>query len=61
MTDEDYTDDLILLRNTPALAESLLYSLKQSAGVIDLFLNANKTEFMSFNQRAISTLYVANF
>ena len=54
MTDVDYTDDLALLINTPAQAESILQSLKQ---VIDLYVNANKTKFICFKQEgAISTL-----
>ena len=36
MTDVDYTDYLGHLTNTPAYAESILYSLKQVAGDIDL-------------------------
>ena len=32
MTDANYTDDLVLLTNTPAQAEFLLHSLKQAAG-----------------------------
>ena len=31
MTDTDYTDDLVLLANTPAQAKSLLHSLEQAA------------------------------
>ena len=47
MTDADYTDDLVLLANTPAQTESRLYNLEQAAGSIGLYLNANKKkEFM---------------
>ena len=42
MTDTDYTDDLALLANT-----SLLQSLEQVEGGIDLNMNANKTEYIS--------------
>ena len=43
--------------NTPAQAESLLYSQQQAAGDIGLYMNTNKTEFMRFKQeRAMSTL-----
>ena len=34
MTDADYADDLVLLANTPAQAESLLNSQEQTAGGI---------------------------
>ena len=48
----DYTDDIALLANTPTQAESLLHSLEQVAGGINLHVNTDKTEFMCFNQRA---------
>ena len=48
----------VLLANTPAQAEFLLYSLERAeAGSIGIHVNAVKTEFMCFNQRGdISTL-----
>ena len=52
MTVENYTDDLALLTNTPALAESLLHSLEQAAGSISIYMNANKTEFMFSTRRS---------
>ena len=53
----DYTDDIVLLANTPAQAKSLLHSLEQAAGSMELHVNADKTEYMSFNQSGnISTL-----
>ena len=53
----DYADDIVLLTNTPTLAKSLQHSLEQAAGSIGLHINADKTEFMCFNQRGdISTL-----
>ena len=56
MTDADYTDDQMLLANTPAQAESLLYSLEQASGGIGLYVNAYKTEFMGFKKEGtIST------
>ena len=42
--DADFADDLALLMNTPAQAESLLQSLQQAVGEISLYSNANKTE-----------------
>ena len=53
----DYTDDLALLANTPARAETLLYSLERAAAGIGLLVNVDKTEYMCFNQKGdISTL-----
>ena len=37
-------DDPILVKNTPVQAKSLLHSLKQSAGGIGFYVNANKTK-----------------
>ena len=57
ITDADYTDNIALLANTLAQAESLLHSLEWAAGGIGLHVNADKTEYMRFNQRSdISTL-----
>ena len=51
ITDADYADDLALLANTPTQAESLLHSLERAAARIGLHVNADKTEYMCFNQR----------
>ena len=57
ITDADYTDDIVLLANTPNQAETLLHSLERTAAGIGLHVNAQKTEFMCFNQKGdISTL-----
>ena len=57
ITDADYTDDLMLLGNTPAQAETLLYSRERAAAGIGLHVNAHKMEYMCFNQTGdISTL-----
>ena len=57
ITDEDYADDIALLANTPAQAETLPHSLEQAAGGIGFHVNTDKTEYMCFNQRGdISTL-----
>ena len=48
MTDTDYKYDLALLANTPAQAESLLHSLEEAAGAIDLNMNANKNRIHVF-------------
>ena len=52
-----YADDIALLANTFAQAESQLHSLKRAAGGIGLHANSDETEFMGFNQSDnISTL-----
>ena len=57
ITDADYADDIALLANAPAQAETLLHSLEQAAAGIGLHVNAHKTEYMCFNQTGnISTL-----
>ena len=50
ITDADYADDLALLANTPNQAETLLHSLERAAAGIGLHVNANKTEYMCYNQ-----------
>ena len=46
----------VFLSNTPAQAETLLHNLRAAAG-IGLHVNADKTEYMCFNERGdISTL-----
>ena len=40
-----------LLANISAQAESLLHSLERATSGIGLHINADKTEYMSFNQR----------
>ena len=58
ITDGDYADDIALLANTPTLAETLLHSLERAAAGIDLHVNADKMEYMCFNQRVdISILF----
>ena len=54
--DADYADDIALLANIPTQSESLLHSLEGAAGGIGFHVNADKTEYMCFNQRGnIST------
>ena len=48
ITDADYADDLVLLANTSAQAESQLHHLKQTPGGINRNMKTNKTEFMCF-------------
>ena len=47
VTYADYTDDLMLLANTPAQAESLLQSLEQAAEGISLYVNVAILKVMS--------------
>ena len=57
ITDADYADDIALLANAPAQAETLLHSLEWAATGIDLHVYAHKIEYMCFNQTGdISTL-----
>ena len=57
ITDADYADDIGLLANTTAQAETLLHSLEWAAAGKGLHVNADKMEYMCFNQRDdISTL-----
>ena len=52
-----FANDIALLANTPAHAETLLHSLERAAVGIGLHVNAHKTEYMCFNQTGdISTL-----
>ena len=54
--DADYADDITLLANTPALAETLQHNLEWAAAYIGLNVK-DKTEYMCFYQRGyISTL-----
>ena len=57
ITDADYADDIAILANTPDQAETLLHSLERAAAGIGLYVNAQKTEYMCYNQAGdISTL-----
>ena len=49
--DAEYADDQAHLANTPARAETLLHSLERAAVGIGHQVNADKTEYMCFNQR----------
>ena len=44
ITDEDYADDIALIANSPARAESQLDSLERAADGIGLYVNADKSE-----------------
>ena len=51
ITYTSFADDIAILANTLALAETLLLSLERTAGGIGLHVNADRTEYMYFNQR----------
>ena len=52
----DYANDIALLTNTSAQTETPLHSLEQAAAGIGLHVNADKMEYMCFNQKGdIST------
>ena len=50
ITDADYADDIALLTNAPAQAETLLCSLERATAGISLHVNAHKMKYMCFNQ-----------
>ena len=53
----NFADDIAILANTPAQAETLLLSLEWTTAGIGFHNNAHKTEYMCFNQTGdISTL-----
>ena len=57
ITDADYTDVIALLANAVTQAEGLLHSQERAAAGIYLHVNADKMEYIYFNQRGdISTL-----
>ena len=57
ITDTDYADDIVILANASAQAETLLHSLERAAEGIGIHVNAHKKEYMCFNQAGdISTL-----
>ena len=61
ITGADYADDIALLANAPAQAETLLHCLERAAADIGLHVNAHKTEYMCFNQTGdISTQNVSS-
>ena len=51
ITDADYADDIALPANSPTQAEFHRNSLELAAGGICFHVNADKTEYMCFNQR----------
>ena len=55
--DANYADDIAILANAPAQAETLLHRLEQAAASIGLHVNAHKMKYMCYNQTGdISTV-----
>ena len=52
ITNADYADDLAVLADVLKDATFLLHSIERTAKEIGLYLNADKTEFICFNQDA---------
>lgn len=50
ITDVDYADDIALLSDTIQEASELLHRVEKAAREIGLYINSDKTEFISFNQ-----------
>ena len=50
ITDANYADHLALMADTIADAQTLLHNLETASGDIGLYVNAKKTEYMSYNQ-----------
>ena len=50
ITDADNADDVAILANTPYQAETQLHSLERASAGIGLHVNAQKTEYMCYNQ-----------
>ena len=50
ITEANYTDDIAILANAPAQAETLLYILERATAGIGFHVNACKTEYMCYNQ-----------
>ena len=56
ITDAVYANDIALLANTPTQAETLLHNLERAVASIGLRVNADKTEYMGFNQRGVISI-----
>ena len=54
ITDSDNDDDIALLENAHAQAESLLHSLERAAAGIGLHVNVHKTEYMTSQHQTVA-------
>ena len=50
ITNADYADDISILANEPAQAETLLHSLERVSAGIGLYVNAHKTEYTVYHK-----------
>ena len=51
ITDADYADDLAIFADTIADATTLLHNLERAASDVGLYVNASKTEYISYQQQ----------
>ena len=58
IADSHYVDSIALLAITHVQAESLLHSLEKATGGSLLHFNADKTEYMSFNQNQNGDIFI---
>ena len=61
ITDADYADDIELLANTPARAETLLHSVGRATAAIVFHVNPHKMEYVCLNQRGNISLLNSKF
>ena len=66
ITDTDYANDIALLANSPIQSllhslQSLIHSLEREAGGIGIHVNADKTEYICFNQRGDISILIGSY
>ena len=52
ITDADYADNIAILANAPAQAETQLHNPERGTAVIGLHVNAHKTEYVALIKQA---------
>ena len=60
LADLDYADDIALLENNLADAQSLLLNVERACQAIGLLLNSSKTKYMHVNPSSDTALYGSN-
>ena len=60
ITYADYADDITLLANAPAKAQTQLHNLERAAAGIGIHVNEHKTEYMWFKQRSVISILNSN-
>ena len=53
LTDIDYADDLVITANTISNATTLLHQLENAAKDVGRYVNASKTEYISYKQQGL--------